>query len=114
MACMERILTNDFSWSRSRDEKFRDCLRAYYLHYYRSWGGWEPDAPDDIRRLYVLKKLSNRYNWAGSVVHYTIRHTLLAMRFGRSIDPPPAKSGSTTGTGRALRWLGFSNPVGFL
>jgi len=87
---MERILTNDFSWSRSRDEKFRDCLRAYYLHYYRSWGGWEPDAPDDIRRLYVLKKLSNRYNWAGSVVHYTIRHTLLAMRFGRSIDPPRA------------------------
>ncbi len=84
---MERILTNDFSWSRSRDEKFRECLRAYYLHYYRSWGGWEPDAPDDVRRLYVLKKLSNRYNWAGSVVHDAIRHTLLGLRFGRSIDP---------------------------
>jgi len=83
---MERILTNDFSWSRSRDEKFRECLRAYYLHYYRSWGGWELDAPADIRRLYILKKLSNRYSWAGSVVHDSIRHFLLGMRFGRSID----------------------------
>jgi hypothetical protein len=86
MAGMERILTNDFSWSRSRDEKFRECLRAYYLHYYRSWGGWEPDAPADIRRLYILKKLSNRYSWAGSVVHDSIRHSLLRMRFGRSVD----------------------------
>jgi hypothetical protein len=87
MPGMERILTNDFSWSRSRAEKFRECLRAYYLHYYRSWGGWEPDAPDEIRRLYVMKKLSNRYSWAGTVVHDAIRHTLLGMRFGRSIDP---------------------------
>ncbi len=84
---MERILTNDFSWSKSRHDKFRECLRAYYLHYYRSWGGWEPDAPDEIRRLYVLKKLSNRYNWAGSVVHAAIRHSLLGIRFGRAIDP---------------------------
>jgi hypothetical protein len=84
---VERILTNDFSWSKSRDEKFRECLRAYYLHYYRSWGGWEADAPDEIRRLYVLKKLGNRYNWAGSVVHQAIRHSLLGIRFGRPIDP---------------------------
>lgn len=83
---MERILTNDFSWSKSRQEKFHQCLRAYYLHYYRSWGGWEPDAPEDARRLYVLKKLSNRYSWAGRVVHQAIRHSLIGVRFGRSID----------------------------
>ena len=41
MAFMGRILTNDFSWSKSRHEKFSECLRAYYFHYYRSWGGWE-------------------------------------------------------------------------
>ena len=87
MAFVERILTNDFSWSKSRDEKFRECKRAYYLHYYSSWGGWEPDASQETRRLYVLKKLSNRYNWAGSVVHDAIRHSLLAIRFGRSVDP---------------------------
>ncbi len=84
---MERILTNDFSWSKTRHEKFRECLRAYYLHYYRSWGGWEPDAPADTRRLYVLKKLSNRYTWAGAVVHDAIRHSLLGARFGRTVDP---------------------------
>jgi hypothetical protein len=87
MAAMERILTNDFSWSKSRDERFRECLRAYYLQYYASWGGWDPDAPDEVRRLYVLKKLSNRFKWAGSVVHDAIRHSLLSARFGRSIDP---------------------------
>ena len=38
---MGRVLTNDFSWSKSRHEKFQECLRAYYLHYYGSWGGWE-------------------------------------------------------------------------
>jgi len=84
---VERILTNDFSWSKSRDDKFRECLRAYYLHYYGSWSGWEPDVSEDIRRLYILKKLSNRYNWAGSVVHDAIRHSLLAIRFGRAVDP---------------------------
>jgi len=87
MALVERILTNDFSWSKSRDDKFRECLRAYYLHYYGSWSGWEPDVSEDIRRLYILKKLSNRYNWAGSVVHDAIRHSLLAIRFGRAVDP---------------------------
>lgn len=87
---MERILTNDFSWSKSRHEKFRQCLRAYYLHYYRSWGGWEPDAADEARRLYVLKKLSNRFTWAGSVVHDSIRHSLLGARFGRIVDPARA------------------------
>lgn len=84
---MERILTNDFSWSKSRHEKFHECLRAYYLHYYHSWGGWEPDAPDEARRLYVLKKLSNRYSWAGRVVHEAIRDSLIGTRFGRTIDP---------------------------
>lgn len=79
-------LTNDFSWSKSRHEKFSECLRAYYLYYYGSWGGWEADAPKDARELYVLKKLNNRYTWAGSVVHESVRDVLLDWQAGRSVE----------------------------
>ncbi|MDY7228931.1 PD-(D/E)XK nuclease family protein [Hyalangium rubrum] len=79
-------LTNDFSWSKSRHEKFNECLKSYYLYYYGSWGGWEAEAPKDVRELYVLKKLSNRYTWAGSVVHESIRDVLLDVRAGRAVD----------------------------
>lgn len=85
-------LTNDFSWSKSRHEKFSECLRAYYLYYYRSWGGWEAEAPKDVRELYVLKKLNNRYTWAGSVVHECVRDVLLDWRAGRSVDPAEAEA----------------------
>ncbi|WP_426732487.1 PD-(D/E)XK nuclease family protein [Myxococcus faecalis] len=80
-------LHNDFSWSKSRHEKFSECLRSYYFYYYRSWGGWEPDAPKDVRELYVLKKLANRFSWAGSVVHESIKDVLLDWRAGRVVDP---------------------------
>jgi PD-(D/E)XK nuclease superfamily len=79
--------TNDFSWSKSRHEKFKECLRAYYFFYYRSWGGWESRAPAEVRELYLLKKLGNRYTWAGSVVHDAIKDALLDMRAGRPVDP---------------------------
>lgn len=78
---------NDFSWSKSRHEKLQECLRAYYLYYYRSWGGWEAGAPKEVRELYVLKKLGNRYAWAGSVVHDAIKDALLDIRAGRAVDP---------------------------
>lgn len=69
-------LVNDFSWSKSRHEKFEECPRAYYYHYYGSWGGWEASAGLETRELYVLKKLSSRWQWAGSVVHEALRHML--------------------------------------
>jgi hypothetical protein len=40
-------LTNDFSWSRSRDNTFQECKRRYYYHYYGSWGGWEAGVSAD-------------------------------------------------------------------
>ncbi len=83
---MAKVLTNDFSWSKSRHEKFSECLRAYYLYYYRSWGGWDRSAPQDIRELYLLKKLHNRYTWAGGVVHDSIKQALLGYRAGRNVD----------------------------
>ncbi|MFN0062112.1 MAG: RecB family exonuclease [Myxococcaceae bacterium] len=81
-----RVLTNDFSWSKSRHEKLRECARAYYLHYYASWQGWERNAPPATRELYILKKLGNRFTWVGSVVHDAIRDVLTDVRFGRVID----------------------------
>lgn len=84
---MARVLTNDFSWSKSRHEKLSECLRAYYLYYYRSWGGWDRGAPEEARNLYVLKKLHNRWTWSGSMVHDTIRDALLHLRARRDVDP---------------------------
>jgi PD-(D/E)XK nuclease superfamily len=82
-------LTNDFTWSKSRHEKFEECLRAYYYQYYGSWGGWDAPAGSPVRELYVLKKLSSRWQWAGSVVHDAIKQMLdRARRTGefRSLD----------------------------
>src|SRR5262249_33183415 len=86
----QTVLTNDFSWSKSRHEKFKDCRRAYYLHYYGSWGGWEDTAHPELRQLWVLKKLANRFNWAGGVVHAVIKDALLEVRAGRRPDPRTA------------------------
>jgi hypothetical protein len=69
-------LQNEFSWSKSRHEKFRECRRAYYYAYYGSWGGWEAAAGSPVRELYVLKKLSSRWQWAGSVVHGALKQML--------------------------------------
>ncbi len=84
---MKRPLTNEFSWSKSRHEKLSSCARAYYFHYYRSWGGWEPFATQSVRQLYVLKKLSNRFTWGGSIVHAAVRGALMATKNGRTLDP---------------------------
>ncbi|HEY1418341.1 MAG TPA: PD-(D/E)XK nuclease family protein [Myxococcaceae bacterium] len=86
----QNVLSNDFSWSKSRHEKFQDCRRAYYLHYYGSWGGWEDEAHPELRQLWILKKLANRFNWAGNVVHAAIKDALLEVRAGRRPDPARA------------------------
>ena len=82
-------LTNDFTWSKSRHEKFQECLRAYYYQYYGSWGGWDAPAGSPARELYVLKKLSSRWQWAGSVVHAALKRMLERARHtGRFQDLP--------------------------
>src|SRR5512138_989447 len=80
-------LQNEFSWSKSRHEKFRECRRAYYFTYYGSWGGWEAPAGSAVRELYVLKKLSSRWQWAGSVVHEAIRQLLEKARLRGELTP---------------------------
>ncbi len=49
-------LTNEFSWSKSRDEIFQTCPGQYYFNYYRYWGGWGKNAPERIRPIFILKK----------------------------------------------------------
>jgi hypothetical protein len=82
-------LVNEFSWSRSRDGAFQECRRKYYYHYYGAWGGWEPGAPEELRRLYVLKQLMSRQQWAGRVVHDAIELALHGLRDGRTVPVEP-------------------------
>jgi len=72
----EKRFTNRFSWSVSRDRVFDECPRKYYFMYYGSWSGWESEADERTRKLYVLKRLSTRATWAGSVVHDCIKQSL--------------------------------------
>jgi len=82
-------IVNTFSWSRSRDNTFQECRRKYYYHYYGSWGGWDATAGEEVRRLYVLKQLSSRQQWAGRVAHDAIEMALHAFADGRDIPVEP-------------------------
>ena len=80
-------LQNEFSWSKSRHERFAECRRAYWFTYYGSWGGWEAPAGSRERELYVLKKLSSRWQWSGSVVHSALKQLLSAARVSGQVWP---------------------------
>src|SRR2546426_5726742 len=82
-------LTNEFSWSRSRDNAFQECKRKYFYHYYGAWGGWDAAAPQEVRRLYILKQLASRQQWAGRAVHDAIEMALHAFAHGREIPVEP-------------------------
>jgi len=82
-------LSNEFSWSRSRDATFQDCRRKYYLHYYGAWGGWAADAAADVRLLYILKQLASRQMWAGRMVHDAIEMALHVYQQGRDVPVEP-------------------------
>jgi hypothetical protein len=69
-------LANELSWSVSRAGLFEECRRAYYYNYYGSWGGWEAEAPERTRLLYVLKNIKTLAMWAGGVVHQTLGEAL--------------------------------------
>ncbi len=80
-------LANEFSWSKSRHEKFAECRRAYFFTYYASWGGWEAAPGSTTRELYVLKKLSSRWQWAGSVVHGALKQVLSRAKATGELPP---------------------------
>ncbi len=78
---------NEFSWSKSRDDIFHKCQRQYYYHYYASWGGWQRNADERTRKIYVLKKLTNQHLWMGDKVHQAVRLVLEAYRKEMPIMP---------------------------
>src|SRR3989442_13976910 len=82
-------IANEFSWSRSRDHTFQDCRRRYFYHYYGSWGGGDAGGPEDIRRLYILKQLASRQQWAGRGVHDAIEMAFPAFAGGRDLPGDP-------------------------
>ena len=77
-------LENQFSWSKSRDEEFRECRRKYYYSRYLSWGGWDKSAPQRVRLAYVYKNLKNRWAWKGETVHHVIEEVLKSMRYSKA------------------------------
>ncbi len=81
-----RPLENRFSWSKSRSDIFGGCRRRYYLHYYAYWGGWDESAPARQRRLYVLRRLSSKEQWAGVAVHEAIARVLVRLGRGRPFE----------------------------
>ncbi len=85
------FLENVFSWSKSRDEQFRDCQRKYFYDKYASWGGWDKTAPADIRLAYILKNLKNRWAWKGESVHHVIEEVLKSHRADRPLSPKEAE-----------------------
>jgi len=66
-------IKNNLTWSFSRDRLFKDCRRAYFFNYYLSWGGWDKDAPDNIRKAYILKNIRTVDAWVGDLVHQLIK-----------------------------------------
>jgi CRISPR/Cas system-associated exonuclease Cas4 (RecB family) len=78
-------IKNEFSWSVTRDRVFQTCPRQYYFNYYGYWDGWEIEAPERTRQIYILKNLKNRYMWTGSKVHDCIKHTLTNLQRGISV-----------------------------
>ena len=79
------LLENVFSWSKSRDEEFRECRRKYYYDRYAAWGGWDKTAPPTTRQAYGLKNLKNRWAWKGETVHHAIEHSLKSLRARRPV-----------------------------
>ncbi len=95
-----RKLENELSWSVSRDQLFKQCHRAYYYNYYGSWGGWERDASEETRKLYILKNIRTLAMWAGTIVHEVIAEAL--NRYARKNSPIQAGSSARSpGAGRS-------------
>ena len=82
---------NKFSWSFSRHSAFNACKRKYYYSYYGSWGGWNKDADDLSRKLYVLNKMTSLPMLAGSIVHDEVEKILKTLRYGRNADQEKSK-----------------------
>jgi len=94
---------NVFSWSKSRDEQFRECPRRYYYDKYASWGGWDASAPAEARMAYILKNLKNRWAWKGETVHHVLEDVMKALRLGQVLPKEEALARLTESMRRDYR-----------
>jgi hypothetical protein len=76
---------NEFSWSKSRDNCFRECERKYYYNHYGFWNGWMNWAHEKTKRIYYLKKISIKEVWIGQILHEIIEWILKKFRLGEHI-----------------------------
>lgn len=78
-------IKNELTWSFSRDRLFHDCRRAYFYHYYASWGGWKADAGTFTHKAYILKNIRSIDVWIGDIVHQVIKWILENKIAGKNI-----------------------------
>ena len=83
---------NKFSWSISQDRTFQTCKRKYYLNRYGSWRGWEKDADETTRKIYILKNQTTIPMLVGDVVHQTISKILDSLKAGKNWDTEFSKT----------------------
>lgn len=69
-------LKNQLAWSCSRISLFEHCKRKYYYTYYGAWGGWESNASDETKELYLLKNLRSMAIAVGQIVHDIVDQAL--------------------------------------
>lgn len=80
-------LINEFSWSISQAKEAAECKRRYHYTRYGSWEGW-PTGKGDMRakQLYILKNLTRKEIWVGSVIHDAIKNILENIKGGYTVD----------------------------
>lgn len=79
-------LVNRLSWSNTRQNAYRRCLREYYWRAFGSWGGWDTaKSSPEGRQAYIFTKMKNLPMLVGELVHHSIERVFDAHRRHRSI-----------------------------
>lgn len=73
-------IVQTYAWSNSRVKTLRECAWRYHLTYHTAWDGWLTSAPQEKRRAYMLKNMTNMPMWVGSIVHDIIENIITTGR----------------------------------
>jgi hypothetical protein len=73
---MNQTSKNSFSWSFSRYNLYKFCERAYYLHYYGSWNGWDTYAPELTKDVFRLKHLISKKLWLNIILKKSLLNAI--------------------------------------
>lgn len=65
-----------YAWSESRIKCLRECEWRYHLQYHVAWEGWLASTPQEKRRAYMLKQMTNMPMWIGTIVHDMIEEII--------------------------------------